>query len=55
MKRTSLSEEYTLDDFHARYGEDAVVMFVVRGERVEVVREGTKPPQKDGSVIALVK
>ena len=55
VKRTSLSEEYTLDDFHARYGEDAVVMFVVRGDRVEVVGEGTKLPQKDASLIALVQ
>ncbi len=55
VKRTGLTDEFTLEDFRGRYGEDAVVMFVVRGERVEVVGAETKLPQKGASLIALVR
>ncbi|HET7683166.1 MAG TPA: cation:proton antiporter [Marmoricola sp.] len=55
VKRTKLSEEFTLDDFLARYGEDTVLMFAIRGSDVDVLKEDVKPPQTGFSVVALVR
>ncbi|WP_310963074.1 cation:proton antiporter [Nocardioides terrisoli] len=54
VKRTRLSEAFTLDDFLARYGEQTVLMFAVKGDQLEVLHEGSKPPQTGVSVVALV-
>jgi NhaP-type Na+/H+ or K+/H+ antiporter len=55
VKRTKLSDEFTLDDFLARYGKDTVLMFAIRGTHVDVLKEETRPPQTGFSVVALVR
>ena len=56
VTRVDLAPEFTLDDFYARYGDDAVVMFVMRGAGiVEVVNGNTKMPMDSGALIALVR
>ncbi|WP_372736519.1 cation:proton antiporter [Nocardioides sp.] len=54
VKRTTLTPAYTRDDFAARYGERAVVMFVIRDGEVELVGPDTKLPKESGQLIALV-
>jgi NhaP-type Na+/H+ or K+/H+ antiporter len=54
VKRTPLSEQFTLDDFRARYG-DAVILFVQRSPgRIEVARPQLKLPHDSGALIAMV-
>lgn len=59
VKTTRLSEEFTLDDFRARY-DDPVMLFLLRRDgdevkiEVEVVTERTEIPQFGVSVMALV-
>ncbi|HEY6935400.1 MAG TPA: cation:proton antiporter [Marmoricola sp.] len=55
VKRTKLTAEFTLADFMERYGEDTVLMFVIKEEgSVEVVRESMRLPSSGVSVVALV-
>jgi len=54
VKKTPLTDEFTLDDFLARYGEDTVLMFTIKGSELEVLAHGTRPPQRGVSVVALV-
>ncbi len=54
MKRTKLTEEFTLDDFRARRGEGAVLMFTLDGGKVTVVTPDATVPQDGVTVIALV-
>lgn len=53
-KRTRLSEEFPLAAFRERYGEGAVVLFVLRGGTVEVVTPESKLPEHGVTVISLV-
>ena len=56
VARVDLAPEFTLDDFYARYGSDAVVMFVQRSPgTVEVANNSTKLPTDGGTLIALVR
>ena len=54
LKRTRLTSEFTLEDFRATHGPDAVLMFLLRGKQLEVVTPGTTIPGSDVTVIALV-
>jgi NhaP-type Na+/H+ or K+/H+ antiporter len=55
VTRIDLGKEFTVDDFRARYGEDAVVMFVQRAAvTVEVANLRVRLPQDSGMLIALV-
>lgn len=54
MKRTQLTEEYTLDDFRARRGDEAVLMFTLDGGDVTVVTPESTVPQDGVTLIALV-
>lgn len=53
VRRTKLSETFTLDDFAAR-NPDAVLMFTHDGTRASVVTEKHPPPQHGVSLVALV-
>ena len=54
VKKTPLTDEFTLDDFLGRYGEDTVLMFAIKGSELEVLAQGNRPPQRGVSVVALV-
>lgn len=55
VKRTRLTREFTLAHFMERYGEDTVLLFVIKEEgSVDVVHEGMKIPASGISVVALV-
>lgn len=55
VTRVDLAPEFTIDDFYARYGDDAIVMFVARGNgTVEVANRSMKMPTDSGTLIALV-
>ncbi len=56
VKMTSLSSEFTLDDFTARYGEDTVILFVKpENSTITVADRHTKIPTESGSLIAMVR
>jgi NhaP-type Na+/H+ or K+/H+ antiporter len=55
VKRTRLTDEFTLDDFMRRYGDDTVLMFAIRGQELDVLTEDSKLPQTGVSVVALVR
>jgi NhaP-type Na+/H+ or K+/H+ antiporter len=55
VKRTSLSPQFTLDDFRERYGDAAVILFVQRSPgHIEVAQPELKLPHDSGAVIAMV-
>lgn len=54
VKRTKLTQKFTLDDFRKRYGSETVLMFVLDDGDVSVVNGSTKVPQYGVSIIALV-
>ncbi len=55
VKRTRLTEEFTLAHFMERYGEETVLLFAIKQEgSVDVLHEGMKIPQTGVSVVALV-
>lgn len=54
MKRTQLTEEYTLDDFRARRGEEAVLMFTLNGGDVTVLTPESTVPQEGVTLISLI-
>lgn len=55
VTRVDLAPEFTIDNFYARYGENAVIMFVQRSPgTIEVANRSMKLPQSSGSLIALV-
>lgn len=55
VRRTKLSRHFTADDFHERYGEEAVVLFLVTPEgKVTVAREETGLPETATHVVALL-
>lgn len=57
FKVTGLSEEFTLDDYRALYGERAIPLFVVEADgdlRVVTAKLGTRP-RKDEKVVSLVE
>ncbi|KRF17471.1 sodium:proton antiporter [Nocardioides sp. Soil797] len=55
VKRTKLSKEFTLDDFRARYGDETVLMFALKGDEVTVLHEESKVVQEGVSIVALVR
>lgn len=56
VSRIDLAPEFTMEDFHERYGEDAVVMFVQRSAgTVEVANRSMRLPTDSGTVIAMVR
>lgn len=54
MKRTKLTEEFTLDDFRARRGEEAVLMFTLDGGDVTVLTPESTVPQDGVTLISLI-
>lgn len=54
VKHTKLTKKFTLKDFQAKWGPDTVLMFVLDDGEVNVITGGTKVPQTDVSIIALV-
>lgn len=56
IKRTSLSEEFTLEDFRAKYGQSALILFTVpeKGKLRVMAAEGSPPPKAGEKLIALV-
>jgi NhaP-type Na+/H+ or K+/H+ antiporter len=54
VKKTSLTEQFPLDAFRDRYPR-AVIMFVMKGSRLDVVTASTQLPQHGASVLALVR
>lgn len=54
VKRTKLTEKFTLEDFRELYGPETVLMFVLNDGEVTVVDDRTRLPQRDVSIIALV-
>lgn len=56
IKATSISDEFTYDDYHTLYGDEAVPMFVVDAEGdVTIAVAGKHPTAEPGSkIIALV-
>ena len=56
VKMTSLSSEFTLDDFMARYGEETVILFVKpENSTITVADRHTKIPTESGALIAMVR
>jgi CPA1 family monovalent cation:H+ antiporter len=57
IKKTKLTEEFTFDDFQARYGESAVVLFVIEDrKRLKIFTgEEERMPAGGQTVIALVE
>ncbi|HET8594910.1 MAG TPA: cation:proton antiporter, partial [Intrasporangium sp.] len=55
VTRVPLSTECTVDDFHDRYGDDAVVLFAQRSpDTIEVARPEHKLPYDSGELVAMV-
>ena len=54
VKKTALTEEFPIEAFLERYGEDTVLLFTIKGNELEVLGSDTKPPRKGVSVVALV-
>jgi hypothetical protein len=56
IKRTKLTEEFTLADFEEMYGETAAPLFLIEdGKRLRVcATDGSVTPQAGHTVIALV-
>jgi NhaP-type Na+/H+ or K+/H+ antiporter len=54
VTRTRLTEAFPLERFRETHGDDAVLLFLQRGERLEVVTEKTKVPETDAVLYALV-
>jgi hypothetical protein len=56
VKKTKLTDEFTIDDFQDMYGEAAVVLFVLDGTKNITVCTADKPPKfRSGqTLIALV-
>ncbi len=54
VRRTQLTEEFTLADFRDQHGPDAVVMFLYAEGRLTVVTRSTELPETGVTIIALV-
>jgi hypothetical protein len=56
IKKTLLTNEFTYDDFRARYGSDAIPLFILsdRGELMIVTADSNVSPSPGQTVIVLV-
>ena len=56
IKRTKITDEFGFVDFQARYGENAIVLFLVdsNGQLTVATSEATLSPKSGEMVIALV-
>ncbi len=54
VRRTQLTEEFTLADFRDEHGPDVVVMFLYAEGRLTVVTRSTELPETGVTIIALV-
>ena len=54
VRRVTLSDEFTLDHFQTRYGDQAVIMFVIDDGKIQVAHEDRPLPESDTTLIALV-
>ena len=56
VKKTKITDEYTFDDFHDRYGESALVLFVISETKQLLISPAEEPlrPRPGQTVIALV-
>jgi NhaP-type Na+/H+ or K+/H+ antiporter len=56
VKRTTLTEKYPYQEFLSRYGEDAIVLFILNGsDRCRVLTEPPQDPQPGTRLISLVR
>ncbi|MEO7349250.1 MAG: sodium:proton antiporter, partial [Terrimesophilobacter sp.] len=54
MKRTRLTEEFTLDDYRERRGDEAVLMFTLKDGDVMVITPQYTVPQDGVTLISLI-
>lgn len=54
VKRTKITSEFTLDDFRAHHGADAVLMFALSDGDVTVLTPDNDVPEEDFTLVALV-
>lgn len=54
LKKTDLTERFTLDDYVERYGDAHLPLFAVEQRRVRVLTEEGPPPEPGSSVVSLV-
>ncbi len=54
VRRSELTEEFTLSDFQARYDGRAVILFVHKDGRTTVANEQVKLPRRGATLIALL-
>jgi hypothetical protein len=55
VKRTSITSEFNMTKYRERYGEDAILLFVVRDGQLRIVTSQTElKPTAGDKLIALV-
>ena len=55
IKKTKITDEFTFEDFLARYGDHSIVMFIIGDQQLKVcTAEGSITPQPGETVVALV-
>ena len=56
MKKTRITEEFTFEDFRARYGDSCLVLFLIEesGNLTVVTADNPPAPQPGQTVITLV-
>ena len=55
LKKTEITEKFSLDDFNKMYGESSLPMFVIEeDEGIRVLTEGEPLPDEGGTLVALV-
>ena len=55
LTKTKITEKFGLDDFESLYGEDYVPMFVMSGNKLDIVTEDGPQPSEGSQLIAMVK
>ncbi len=57
VKKTTLSEQFTMEDFKERYGEDFILLFYVRDDQkgLRVAYDEMREPRAGATIYAMVK
>jgi len=55
VKKTSLTEKFTFQDFRARYGDNALPLFSLNGEKLTVLSGETTNLQPGTTILSLIK
>lgn len=53
IKKTDITEQYGIVDIENLYGENYVPMFVINGNKIRVMSEGSNPPELGSSFVYL--